>query len=128
SVGEAEAELERSSTSEDTLSAMMAANDMSTLSAGAAAAGVDEDRYRFIRRTFSSAVGYLSPLELEMDVSEMPAEMVEQFEQARMTSLEQMSGVLPADVVETLREQAAELRQQDVGLAAARLRVAQAVR
>lgn len=120
-VQEAEESLSRAATSEDTLSAMMAANDMSTRAAGAQAAGVSEDRYQFIRTTFSSAVRYLSPLEDEMDVSQMSASMIEQFEKDRQASLDQMSNVLPADVLEALRTRAAELRQQDRSLTGARL-------
>lgn len=127
-VAAAEADLARSTTSEDTLNAMTAANDMSTLGAGARAAGVSEDRYRFIRRTLSSAAGYLSPIEQEMDVSQMPAQMVEQFEQGRTANLERLGDALPADVIEALRPQAAELRQQDRNLTAARLRAAGAAR
>jgi hypothetical protein len=58
-VRKAEESFSRARTSEDTLTGMMAANDMSTRAAGAEAAGVSEDRYQFIRTTFSSAVGYL---------------------------------------------------------------------
>lgn len=121
-------DLRASSTSEDTLNAISAATEMSTRSAGARAAGVDEERYQFIRRTLSTAVGYLSPLEQEMDVTQMPPEMVEQFEQARNENLTRMSDVLPAAVVEALRTQAAELRQQDREVTAARVRVADAAR
>jgi hypothetical protein len=56
-----------------------------------------------------------------MDVSQMSARMVEQFEQSRQASLDQMSNVLPSDVLEALRTRAAELRQQDRSLTGARL-------
>ena len=121
-VREAEAALNQAQNSEDTLNAMMAANDMSTLEAGARAAGVSQDRYQFIRSNLSTAAGYLSPLEQEMDVSQMPPAMVEQFEQNRQTSLERMGDVLPPEVLEALRPRAAELRRQDVALTQARLR------
>lgn len=120
-VQEAEESLSRAATSDDTLNAMMAANDMSTRSAGAQAAGVSEDRYEFIRSTLSSVVRYMTPLEQEMDVSQMPEAAIEQFEQSRRTSLDQMSDVLPADVREALGARAAELRQQDLLLTNARL-------
>lgn len=123
-VQQAEEDLRDASTSDDTLNAMMASNDMSTRAAGARAAGVSEDRYEFIRTTFSSAVKNLTPISMEMDVSQMPSEMVQQFEQSRQASLDRMSDVLPDDVVEVLRDRAEELRRQDVELTGARLRAA----
>lgn len=120
-VEEAEENLSRAATSDDTLNAMMAANDMSTRAAGAQAAGVSEERYEFIRSTLSSAVSYLTPLDQEMDVSQMPEAAIQQFEQSREASLEQMGDVLPEDVREALRERAVELRLQDMRLTTARL-------
>ena len=120
-VQEAEQSFNQAATSDDSLNAMMAANDMSTRSAGARAAGVSEDRYQFIRSTLSSAVKYMTPLEQEMDVSQMPESAIEQFEQSRQTSIDQMSDVLPDDVREALGARATELRRQDLQLTNARL-------
>lgn len=121
-VEEAGEALREAETGDDTLSAMMAANDMSTLAAGASAAGVGEDRYRFIRSNLSEAVKYLTPLEQEMDTSQMPEAMVEQFEHNRQESLARLSGVVPPEVLEALRSRASDLRKQDADLAGARLR------
>lgn len=127
-VREAEESLRTAETSEDTLNAMMAVNDMSTRAAGARAAGVSEDRYQFVRTTLSSAVKNLSPLDEEMDVSQMPEAMIEQFEQNRQLSLEQIRDVLPDDVLEALRTRASELRRQDIALISARLEAVEGVR
>lgn len=123
-VAEAEESMNNATTEEETANAMIEATEQSTLEEGAEAAGVSEDRYRFIRSTLSSAVKYLTPLENEMDVSQMPESTIEQFEQSRRASLDQMSNVLPAEVVDALRPQALELREQDMALTAARLRAA----
>lgn len=123
-VREAEAAMSRAQNAEDTLSAMMAANESSTLAAGARAAGVNDERYRFIRQNLSKAARHLTPLEQEMDISQMPDAVVEQFEQSRRTSLQQMSAVLPPDVLEALRLRAEELRRQDVALTQERMRAA----
>lgn len=127
-IAEAESALQTASTANDTLNTMMAVSEMSTRGAGARGAGLDEERYQFVRRTLSSAVGYLSPLEQEMDVTQMPPEMREQFEQSRNANLERMGDVLPNSIIEALRPQAVELRQQDMAVTAARIRVAEAAR
>ena len=110
------------------LDALNAATEMGTLDVGAAAAGVDADRYRRIRNILSDAVSNLSPLELEMDVSQMPAEMVEQMKQARSASAAQVKDRLPADVLEALEPRVTELRTLQKELVAERLKAAQAAR
>ncbi|MBE7367527.1 hypothetical protein [Ramlibacter pallidus] len=110
------------------LEALSASLEMNTLDAGAAAAGVDRDAYRRIRSTFSEAVSTLSPLEMEMDVSKMPANMVEQMKQGREQSAAQLAGRLSPDLFAALKTRAAELRQQDKELVGERLKVASAAR
>lgn len=127
-IAEAESQLRAAATAEDTMNALSAASEMSTRGAGARAAGIDEDRYQFVRRTLSAAVGYLSPLDMEMDVSQMPPAMVDEFERSRSANLERMGDVLPANLIETLRTEAADLRRQDVEVTAARVRLADAAR
>ena len=61
----AAAKMQSARSGEDSLNAMMGVQEMSTLSAGAQAAGVDEERYKFIRSNLSAAVSYLTPPELE---------------------------------------------------------------
>jgi hypothetical protein len=109
-------------TGTDSVNAAAGALDMATVGAGARAAGLSEDRYQFVRSTLSTAVGYLSPIEQEMDVSQMPATMVEEMKKSRETSLAQMSNEVPNEVVEALRPRAAELRKQDLGLTVERLK------
>lgn len=110
------------------LEALGASLEMNTLDAGAAAAGVDRDAYRRIRSAFSDAVATLSPIEMEMDVSKMPANMVEQMKEARETAAARLAGRLPPELLAALKARAAELRQQDKELVGERLKVASAAR
>ena len=110
------------------LEALNVATEMGTLDAGASAAGLDRDAYRRIRSTFSGAVSQLSPIEMEMDVSKMPPELVTQMQQGREAGAEQLARQLPAEVFAALKARAGELRQQDKELVAERLKVAQAAR
>lgn len=119
-VREAGAKLKSAKTGNDTVSAMFAANDMSTRDAGAKAAGVDPERYQFIRTTLSSAAGYLAPM--EMDTTGMPASMLEEMKKGRESSLARMSTELPPDVMNALRPRAAALRKQDLTLTGERLK------
>ena len=125
---EAAAKLAQAKDENEKLEALHAATELGTIDAGAHAAGVDRDRYRRIRNQLSNAVSQLSPIEMEMDVSQMPAEMVEQMKQARAAGVSQLESQLPADVVEALKTRAAELRQQDKSLVAERLKVAMSAR
>ena len=125
---EAAAKLAQAKDENEKLEALHAATELGTIDAGAHAAGVDHDRYRRIRNQLSNAVSQLSPIEMEMDVSQMPAEMVEQMKQARAAGVSQLESQLPADVVEALKTRAAELRQQDKSLVAERLKVAMSAR
>jgi hypothetical protein len=119
-VREAGAKLKSAKTGTDTVSAMFAANDMSTRDAGAKAAGVDPERYQFIRTTLSSAAAYLGPM--EMDTTGMPKSMVEELKKGRESGLARMSTELPPEVQEALRPRAAELRKQDLMLTGERLK------
>lgn len=127
-VQEAAAKLAEAKDENEKLDALQAATEMGTLEAGAAAAGVDADRYRRIRNILSDAVSNLSPLELEMDVSQMPAEMVEQMKQARAATAAQVKDRLPADVLEALEPRVTELRTLEKELVGERLKVATAAR
>lgn len=123
-VREAGEKLHRAKTAEDTVNAMFAANEMGTRAAGAKAAGVDEERYQFIRTTLSSAVSQLTPVESEMNVKDMPPAMLEEMKKGRETAIARMSNDIPPDVMDTLRQHAVELRKRDMGLVAARLETA----
>lgn len=121
-VKKAGADLKAAKTSSDTMSAMMAANDMSTRAAGAKAAGVDEERYQLIRTTLSSVVGQMAPLEQEMDVSKLPAASVAELKKGREAGLAQATAELSPALVDALKPRAAALRKQDLTLTAERLK------
>jgi len=123
-VRDAGKKLTEAKTANDTMSAMMAANETSTRAAGAKAAGVDEERYNVIRATLSPLTGLMAPIEQEMNVKEMPPAMLAQLKQGREQSLAQASAGVPPAVLEALRPRAAELRKQDLALTAERLKAA----
>lgn len=127
-VQEAAAKVAEAKDENEKLEALHAATEMGTIDTGAQAAGVDRDSYRRIRNTFANAVSQLSPIESEMDVTQMPAEMVEQMKQAREAGVKQLEGELPADVMEALKSRALELRTQEKTLVAERLKVATSAR
>jgi hypothetical protein len=121
-VKKAGADLKAAKTSSDTMSAMMAANDMSTRAAGAKAASVDEERYQLIRTTLSSVVGQMAPIEQEMDVSTLPAASVAELKKGREAGLAQATAELSPALVEALKPRAAALRKQDLTLTGERLK------
>jgi len=121
-VKKAGTDLKAAKTSNDSLSAMMAANDMSTRDAGAKAAGVDGERYQLIRTTLSSVVGQMAPIEQEMDVSKLPAASVAEMKKSRDAGLTQATAELSPQLVEALKPRAAALRKQDLTLTAERLK------
>ena len=55
------AKLKEAKTGDDTISAMMGVQEMNTLEAGASAAGLDPERYRFVKSNLSAAASYLAP-------------------------------------------------------------------
>ena len=123
-VEEASEKLRTARTGEDTLTAMMSANETATRATGASAAGLDESRYGVVRSTLSEIVGAMAPLEAETDVTKMSAEMVKMLQDGRDQALARASEGVPAEVVEALRPRAAELRRQDLALVGARLKAA----
>ena len=123
-VKKAGTDLKAAKTSNDTLSAMMATNDMTTRAAGAKAAGVDEERYQLIRSTLSSVVGQMAPIEQEMDVSKLPANAVAELKKSRDEGLARVTAELSAQLVDALKPRAAALRKQDLTLTAERLKAA----
>ena len=110
--------------STDSLNALFAANETSTRSAGAKAAGVDEARYQLITNTLASLAADMSPLEQEMDVTKMPASAIESMKHAREQSLASVSATLSPALVEAMRPRAAALRKQALTLAGERLKAA----
>lgn len=121
-VKKAGAEYDSAKTADDTLNAMSAASATETLAAGARAAGLDEERYKFVSTTLTDAVNNLAPMDQVLKTSDMPKEMVAQMQKGREAQLARMSDVLPPAVVDSLRPHAAELRKQSLTLAVARLK------
>ena len=121
-VKKAGADLNAAKTNNDSLTAMMAANDMSTRDAGAKAAGIDGERYQLIRTTLSSVVGQMAPIEQEMDVSKLPATAVAELKKSREAGLAQATAELSPQLVDALKPRAAALRKQDLTLTAERLK------
>jgi hypothetical protein len=127
-VKKAGTDLKSAKTGNDTLSAMMAANDMSTRAAGAKAAGVSDERYQLIRNTLSSLVGQMAPIEQEMDVSSLPASSVAELKKSREQGLARDTVGLSPQLVEALKPRAAALRKQDLTLTGERLKASGAAR
>ena len=113
-----------SKTGEDSVNNMMASNEMSTLNAGASAAGLNPERYKFVRSTLSQVALGLSPLELDADLSAMPPGFADQLKAQGAQNIERMKADAPTEVVEAIRPRARELRKQHTDLVAARLRAA----
>ncbi len=123
-VHDAGSRLKSAKSGEDTLSAMMAMQEMNTAGAGAKAAGVDEDRYKLIRSSLASVAGYLAPQIGGIDTTMLSPAQREEMRKGNEAQLKQMEGTVPPAVVEALRPRAAELRKQSLELAGARLKAA----
>jgi hypothetical protein len=118
------ARMKEAKTNEDTLSAMMAVQEMATQEAGAKAAGMDLERYKFIRSELSAAVSYLTPHLGGIDTTMLSPAQRDELRQSNEAQLKQMAERVPADVVEALRPRAAELRKQNLTLVGERLKSA----
>jgi hypothetical protein len=121
-VQEAGAKLKSAKTGEDTLSAMMAVQEMTTTPAGARAAGVDEERYKTLRSDLSAAVAYLTPHLGGIDTTMLSPAQREEMRQMNAAQLKQLEGRVPAEVIEALKPKAEALRKKNLELAAARLK------
>jgi hypothetical protein len=123
-VRSAGAKMKEAKTSDDTLSAMMAVQEMATQEAGAKAAGLDLERYRFIRSELSAATSYLTPQLGGIDTTMLSPAQRDELRQGNEAQLKQMEDRVPPAVVEALKPRAEELRKQDLGLVAERLKSA----
>jgi hypothetical protein len=123
-VEEAGTKLKDAKTGEDTLNAMMGVQEMTTVEPGAAAAGLDRERYLFVRTNLSAAASYLAPEIGGIDPSTLSAEMRAEWQKGNEAQLAQIADAVPADVVTALKPRATELRTKDLELVAARLRAA----
>jgi len=121
-VREAGAKLKSARTSDDTLNAMMGVQEMATVDAGAKAAGVDPERYKFIRSNLSAVVGYLTPSLGGLDTTSLPQAQRDELRKGNEAQIQRMQQEVPADVVDAVKPRAAELRKKDMELVAARLK------
>lgn len=123
-VQEAGKKLATAKTGEDTLSAMMAVQEMGTTPVGAKAAGVDPERYKAIRSDLSAAVSYLTPHLGGIDTTLLSPAQREEMRKMNADQLKQMETRVPPPVVEALKPRAEALRKKDLELAGARLKSA----
>jgi len=121
-VREAGAKLKSARTSDDTLNAMMGVQEMATVEAGAKAAGVDPERYKFIRSNLSAVVGYLTPSLGGIDTTSLPQAQRDELRKGNEAQIQRMQQEVPAEVVEAIKPRAVELRKKDMELVAARLK------
>ena len=121
-VGEAAAKMKSARNNADTLNAMMAVQETGTREAGAKAAGVDPERYGFIRSNLSAVVGYLTPALGGIDTTILSQAQRDELRQGNEAQLQQMQQQVPAEVVEAIRPRAVELRKKDMELVGARLK------
>jgi hypothetical protein len=111
-------------TNEDTLSAMMAVQENATQEAGAKAAGLDLERYKFIRSELSAAASYMTPHLGGIDTTMLSQAQRDELRQSNEAQLKQMEERVPPEVVEALRPRAEELRKQNLELVGMRLKSA----
>jgi hypothetical protein len=116
--------LKEAKTGDDTLSAMMGVQEMATQKAGAKAAGLDLERYKFVNSELSAAVTYLTPELGGIDTTILSPAQRDELRESNAAQLKQMEDRVPADVVEALRPRAAELRKRSLELVAERLKSA----
>jgi hypothetical protein len=117
-------QLKEAKTGDDTLSAMMGMQEMATQEAGAKAAGLDLERYKFVNSELSAAVSYLTPEIGGIDTTMLSPAQRDELRESNAAQLKQMEDRVPAEVVEALRPRAAELRKQSLALVAERLKSA----
>lgn len=121
-VQEAAAKMKSAKSGEDTLSAMMGVQETATMGAGATAAGLDLERYKFVRSNLSAAVSYLTPSQGGIDTTLLSQAQRDELRQMNESQLQQMQKDVPAEVVEALKPRAVELRKKDLELTGARLK------
>jgi hypothetical protein len=120
----AAAKMKQARTNEDTLAALTAVQEMATQEAGAKAAGLDLERYKFINGELSAAVSYLTPHLGGIDTTMLSPAQRTELRQSNEAQLKQMEERVPAEVVGALRPRAAELRKRNLELVGERLKSA----
>jgi hypothetical protein len=121
-VEEAGAKLKTARTGEDTMSAMMGVQEMNTTTAGAQAAGLEQERYKFVRSNLSGVVQYLTPAQGGVDTTMLSSAQRDEMRRMNEARIQQMQEAVPPGVVEALRPRAVELRKKDMELVGARLK------
>lgn len=121
-IEEAGAKIKSAKTGEDTLTAMMGVQDMATIGAGAQAAGLEQERYKFVRSNLSAVVSYLTPSQGGIDTTLLSPAQRDEMRQMNEARIQQMQQDVPAEVVEALKPRAVELRKKDLELVGARLK------
>ena len=121
-IQEAGARIKSARSGEDTLSAMMGVQETATMDAGAQAAGLELQRYKFVRSNLSAVVQYLTPSQGGIDTTLLSQAQRDEMRQMNDAQIQRMQGDVPADVVEALKPRAVELRKKDLELVAARLK------
>ena len=114
--------MKEAKTNEDTLSAMMAVQENATQEAGAKAAGLEVERYRFIRSELSAAVSYLTPELGGIDTTMLSPAQRTELRESNQAQLKRMEERVPPEVVDALRPRAAALRKQSLELVGERLK------
>jgi len=107
---------------EDTLSALMGVQEMTTTPVGARAAGLDLDRYKAVRSNLAAAVSYLTPHLGGIDTTMLSPAQREEMRRMNAAQLEGLKDVVPADVIEALKPSAEALRKKEMELAGARMK------
>lgn len=121
-IQEAGAKIKSARSGEDTLAAMMGVQETATMDAGAQAAGLELQRYKFVRSNLSSVVAYLTPSQGGIDTTLLSQAQRDEMRQGNEGQIQRMQQDVPADVVEALKPRAVELRKKDLELTAARLK------
>lgn len=116
--------LENAGTGEDTLSALMGVQEMTTTPVGAEAAGMDQERYKTVRSNLAAAVAYLTPHLGGVDTTMLSVAQREEMRAMNAAQLKQLEGTVPAEVIEALKPKAEALRRKEIELAGARLKSA----
>ena len=121
-IEEAGAKIQSARSGEDTLSAMMGVQEMATIGAGAQAAGVELERYKFVRSNLSAVASYLTPSQGGIDTTLLSQAQRDELRQMNDTRIQQMQQDVPPEVVDALKPRAVELRKKDLELVGARLK------
>jgi len=121
-IQEAGEKIKNARSGEDTLSAMMGVQETATMDAGAQAAGLELQRYKFVRSNLSAVVQYLTPSQGGIDTTLLSQAQRDEMRQMNDAQIQRMQGEVPAEVVEALKPRAVELRKKDLELVGARLK------